>query len=162
MLWTHALWQRDKQRPATGLFSAARTGRRDIPDLPLDSPGELKRREMDVLGLLVDGHPICLYADKIAPLKTVKARDLVHFVGRKIRFAGWLITGKTVKTKQGDPMNFLTFEDETGIVETVFFPKPFARFCHIIGYGKPFLLSGRVASDWGAVTLIVTATRPIG
>ena len=44
-----------------------------------------------------------------------------------LSLAGWLITGKVVKTKKGDPMKFLTFEDETGIVETVFFPKPYAN-----------------------------------
>jgi DNA polymerase III alpha subunit len=43
-------------------------------------------------------------------------------VGRRVRLAAWLITGKVVHTRHGDPMEFLTFEDETGIVETTFFP----------------------------------------
>ncbi|CAB1056196.1 hypothetical protein D1BOALGB6SA_932, partial [Olavius sp. associated proteobacterium Delta 1] len=29
-------------------------------------------------------------------------------------------------------MEFLTFEDETGIVETTFFPQTYHRFCHMI------------------------------
>ena len=58
-------------------------------------------------------------------------------------------------------MKFLTFEDETGIVETVFFPKPYARFCHMLDYGKPYFLYGRMDSNWGAVPLTVEKTRPI-
>ena len=69
------------------------------------------------------------------------------------RFAGWLITGKVVTTKHGDPMEFLTFEDETGIVETTFFPDTYRRFCHIIDRQRPYLLTGRVEQDWGAITL---------
>ena len=76
-------------------------------------------------------------------------------VDENIKFAGWLITGKTILTKHGDPMKFLTFEDETGIVETVFFPKTYAKFCHMIEYGRPYILTGKVGSEWGAVTLSV-------
>jgi DNA polymerase-3 subunit alpha/error-prone DNA polymerase len=58
-------------------------------------------------------------------------------------------------------MKFLTFEDETGLVETVFFPKPYALFCHMLDYGKPYLLYGRVEANWGALTLTVEKPRPI-
>jgi DNA polymerase-3 subunit alpha/error-prone DNA polymerase len=52
-------------------------------------------------------------------------------------------------------MEFLTFEDETGIVETTFFPKVYTQFCHMVDRGRPYLLSGTVESDWGALTLTV-------
>jgi len=163
LLWTHALWKRQKTRQHSppGLFAAPPAAAAQIPDLPPDSPADLRRREFSVLGLLIDGHPILVHEKKIQRFKTVKAEEIENFVGKEISFAGWLITGKVVRTKQGDPMKFLTFEDETGIVETVFFPRPYARFCHILDYGKPFLLSGRVESDWGAVTLTVSFTRTI-
>jgi len=53
----------------------------------------------------------------------VKAGDLHRHVGKHVTMVGWLVTGKTVQTKDGDPMKFLSFEDTTGIYETVFFPK---------------------------------------
>ena len=52
-------------------------------------------------------------------------------------------------------MEFLTFEDETGIVETTWFPEAYRRFCHMVDRGRPYLLSGRVEQDWGALTLTV-------
>lgn len=132
-----------------------------LPDLPPDPPMDLLRREFSVLGFLCSTHPIVLFSQALEPHKTVKARDLPRHIGKRIGFSGWLITGKTVKTKQGDPMKFLTFEDETGLVETIFFPKAYARFCHMLDYGRPYLLTGRVESDWGAITLTVESSRPI-
>jgi DNA polymerase III alpha subunit len=58
-------------------------------------------------------------------------------------------------------MEFLTFEDETGIVETTFFPAVYHRFCHMLDRGRPYLLSGRVEQDWGAITLTVTRVSPL-
>jgi DNA polymerase-3 subunit alpha/error-prone DNA polymerase len=130
-----------------------------VPDLPKEHPIERLRREFSVLGFLCTVHPIVLYQDTIRQHHTVKASDLPKFTGKTVTFAGWLITGKVVQTRHGDPMKFLTFEDETGVVETVFFPKPYALFCHMLDYGKPYLLYGKLESNWGALTLTVEQTR---
>ncbi len=52
-------------------------------------------------------------------------------------------------------MEFLTFEDEGGIVETTFFPGAYNRFCHILDRNRPYVLYGKVEENWGAVTLTV-------
>jgi len=52
-------------------------------------------------------------------------------------------------------MEFLTFEDETGLVESVFFPETYRKFCAMIDYTRPFILSGKVEEDFGAQTLTV-------
>jgi DNA polymerase-3 subunit alpha/error-prone DNA polymerase len=70
-----------------------------------------------------------------------------------------LITGKVVHTKHGDPMEFLTFEDETGLVETTFFPKTYRRFCAMLDRSRPFILHGKVEEDFGALTLTVKAVE---
>jgi len=72
-----------------------------------------------------------------------------------VNIAGLLIAGKVVHTKYGEPMEFLTFEDETGLVETTFFPKAYRRFCAILGSNRPFILYGKVDEDFGAVTMTV-------
>jgi len=125
------------------------------PLLPPDEKRERLRREFAVLGFLCDRHPMELYNPMLQKLRTVKAVDLPRHLGEQVRLAGWLITGKVVTTKHGDPMEFLTFEDETGIVETTFFPETYHRFCHMIDRQRPYLLSGKVEEDWGAITLTV-------
>ena len=96
-----------------------------------------------------------LYAGDLKHRGIIKAKDMPYFAGRHICIAGILITGKVVHTKHGDPMEFLTFEDETGLVETTFFPKAYRRFCAILGKDRPFILCGKVEEDFGAHTLTV-------
>jgi DNA polymerase III alpha subunit len=167
ILWIFAIWQKQnrKREQKPSLFSSLKQDNvcsaSLIPDLPQDNRIENLRREFHVLGFLCSCHPIVLYKEIIQSHNTVKAKYLPKFTGRSIVFAGWLITGKVVMTKKGDPMKFLTFEDETGIIETIFFPKPYALFCHMLDYGKPYLLYGKIDSNWGAVTLVVDKTRSI-
>jgi DNA polymerase III alpha subunit len=68
-------------------------------------------------------HPVCRRHQTDAHRQGEPPSGLV---GQRVRLAAWLVTGKVVHTRHGDPMEFLTFEDETGIVETTFFPSPIA------------------------------------
>ena len=83
------------------------------------------------------------------------AADAVKGAGRTVRTAGWLITGKRVRTRHHEPMEFLTFEDDTGLVETVFFPATYRRYTHLLEIGRPYELSGRVERSYGATILNV-------
>jgi error-prone DNA polymerase len=157
LLWGLACWLK-KKRPGArtpSLFKRIETAGACQPRLPVEDEHERLRREFSVLGFLCDRHPMELFAQQLQKMRTVKAVDLSRFVGRQVRLAGWLITGKVVSTKTGDPMEFLTFEDETGIVETTFFPQAYRRFCHIIDRQRPYLLTGKVEQNWGALTLTV-------
>jgi error-prone DNA polymerase len=131
------------------------------PALPPDDPMLRLRREFKVLGFLCSQHPMTLFAPAVDRARTVRAAELPRHLGRSVRFAGWLITGKVVHTKKGDPMEFLTFEDETGVVETTFFPKAYDRFCHLIDRDRPYLLGGTVEQNWGAATLTVHSVAPL-
>ncbi len=165
LLWTLARWKED-QRGAAGradLFTPRRGCRAAIspPVFPPEDAKTRLRREFTVLGFLCSRHPITLFADVIKAMHTVKASHLPGLKGRRVRLAAWLVTGKVVHTRHGDPMEFLTFEDETGIVETTFFPEPYRRFCHMLDRHRPYLLAGKVEENWGAVSLTVDRVEPI-
>jgi DNA polymerase III alpha subunit len=76
-------------------------------------------------------------------------------VGKQVTTIGWLITSKTVHTIQGELMKFVSFEDQTGIYETVLFPKVYNQVCHMLNGSRPYLLKGKVEEDFGAITLTV-------
>ncbi len=161
LLWQVKVWGQNRDRLQNGngepgLFDG---GPAQIPPLPRESRGRRRQREFQALGFLVDCHPMSLYRDRLQGLVT--AKTLPDYVGCRITTAGWLITGKLVRTKAGDPMKFLTFEDETGIMETVFFPRAYARFCHLLDTGSPYRIAGKVEEDWGAVTLTVDHVAPL-
>ena len=58
-------------------------------------------------------------------------------------------------------MEFLTFEDEHGLVETTFFPRVYERYAHILQTGRPYVLRGLVESDFGATTLTVDGVATV-
>jgi error-prone DNA polymerase len=133
--------------------------RADLPE-PREMDGEkILREEADTLGFLVSRHPLTLYRRALAGIGTVAARDLGRHAGRCVTTLGWLITGKLVETRKGEPMEFLSFEDTTDIYETTFFPRAYDRFCRILTNTRPFLLRGQVEEDYSALTLTVEEAR---
>ncbi|MFZ2633679.1 MAG: DNA polymerase III subunit alpha [Desulfosalsimonadaceae bacterium] len=161
LAWEFSAWQKTRSRKNTNLSLFEDPVSETMPDLPEDDPREQLRQEFEVLGFLCDRHPMTLFDDQLKTLKIIKIRNVPENLGRRIQIAGWLITGKTVLTQKGDPMKFVTFEDDTGIVETTFFPKAYQRFCHMLDYGRPYVISGKVEGNWGAATLTVDAVRLI-
>ena len=137
-----------------GLFPAVEF---DAPLLRDQSPIERLRREYQALGFLCRAHPVSLIGKGKVP--TCKGADLAAHVGRTVDFIGLLLTGKIVSTKTGEAMEFLTFEDETAIIETTFFPEVYRRYAHILSAQKIYRLRGLVEEDFGALTLTVERVK---
>lgn len=155
LLWELACWRKRNVRRSKqpDLFASARS--HPQPLFPPENRVTRLRNEYSALGFLCDRHPMTLYADILKRVNIIKMADLARWRGRWVYCAGILITGKVVHTKHGDPMQFLTFEDETGLVEATFFPQAYRRFCALLEWGHAFGLYGQVDEDFGAVTLIV-------
>ncbi len=168
LLWKLARRQRDSKHPAEHPAGPGRTPslfnswrEEPCPEIPPGKKIDRLRRQFAALGFLVDTHPMTLFKNQLAGKGLIKAKELKRYVGRRVRLAGWLITGKVTSTRKGEPMQFLTFEDETGIVETVFFPQPHRRFCHMLDWGRPYILSGVVDENFQAVTMNVDQVSKI-
>jgi len=145
------MWQVLRKTPT--LFSAPAS------QLPIKQPPYPKslmlKHELDTLGLSLSHHPLERYKGILKNVEYVKACDLNAHVGKIITTIGWLVTGKTVHTKNGEPMKFVSFEDTTGLYETVFFPKAYDKFCHMLNGSRPYILKGKVEEDFGSISLTV-------
>ncbi len=127
-----------------------------LPPAPPLPPPDIKtslRREYEILGFLCDYHPLQVLNYQGKGLQKVAA--LSERIGQRVELLAWLLTGKMVSTKTGEVMEFLTFEDETGQVETTFFPGVYRNNAHILRSGRGYLLTGMVEADFGALTLTV-------
>jgi error-prone DNA polymerase len=113
------------------------------------------RHESETLGFLFSIHPLDMYRDVLKGMDHVCAEDLAGYIGKQVTVAGWLVTGKTVRTKNGDQMKFVSFEDTTGIYETVFFPRVYNRYCHMLNASRPYIIKGRVEADLGSININV-------
>ena len=113
------------------------------------------KHESEILGFILSVHPLELYGDLLKKIKYVQAKDLPEYAGKYVTMTGWLVTGKTVRTKEGDQMKFVSFEDTTGIYETVFFPKIYNNYCHMLNAARPYMLKGKVDMDFGSINVNV-------
>lgn len=84
----------------------------------------------------------------------IRARDMSHYVGRKVRMLGRLVTLKPVRTVRKDYMNFGTFFDVEGeFFDTVHFAKSL-RYYPFRGSGV-YLMRGKVVEEFGFPSLEV-------
>jgi DNA polymerase-3 subunit alpha/error-prone DNA polymerase len=158
LLWQLACYHhRDTVADAAPLFPSYR--HEASPTLHPPSRIECLRREYEVLGFLCSHHPLTLCGTRLEQHRRTRAVDLHHRTGNRIWFAGWLLTGKLVRTKSNEPMEFFTFEDETGLVETTFFPLAYRQYAYLLRSGHPYWLWGLVEEDYGAVTLTVEKVK---
>lgn len=157
LFWLLASWRKTQSLVQIPLF----TIEPQPPSLPPDDQLHRLRNEYKALGFLCAVHPISLFAKQRRRAGGQTARDLLRIPlertghTRRVRFLGWLITGKIVGTKSGDPMEFLSFEDETGLLECTFFPKVYERYCHLLYRKGPLLLEGYLEEEFGVRTLTV-------
>jgi len=54
---------------------------------------------------------------------------------------------------------FITFEDTYALYETVMFPREYRRFAPLTQASGPFLVTGQVGSEHGAVTVTIKDLR---
>jgi error-prone DNA polymerase len=130
----------------------------------LPVPNEYSERqriqhEIEAFGFLLSRHPLELC--DVGGLQSVPATDMHRHVGQTVTMIGWLITGKTVETKHGEPMEFVSFEDTTAMYEATFFPEAYRKFCHLFSTECGYVLRGVVEEEFGATTLTVEDLRPL-
>ena len=155
------LWALDRARghaPSTsGLFATAPIT--PSPALTVFPPyPAAKRRAIEValLGVTTEGHPMDLHRGTLRRFRTTPATELASHVGRRVLCAGMLTTAKPVTTARDEPMEFATFDDGTGLIETVLFPDVYRRRAHVLFDQGPFLFRGTVEEEFGAVTVTIT------
>lgn len=133
-----------------------------LPEPPPSDAKTLLRQELETLDMLLSRHPLDLHREEVGRLDPVPASELGKHVGRRVTTIGWWVTAKVVQTKDGRPMEFVTFEDTTAIYDTTFFPEVYERFCRKLTRHRPFILRGRVEEDFGVCTLNVKRIDVLG
>jgi error-prone DNA polymerase len=127
-----------------------------VPVLRDYAPERRRREEYGALGFVTDTHPMRLHADALAGFRLCRSTELQRHVGRHVLLAGMLTTAKPVHTRQDEPMEFATFDDGDGLIETVLFPRVYRERGHVLFDQGPFIFRGKVEEEFGAVTVTIT------
>jgi error-prone DNA polymerase len=154
MLWMIDSEQKDRT-PEQVRLAVTAPHRLSAPPLPEYTTDRRRRTEYELLGFMVEHHPMDLYEEQLARIRIVRSPTMGEHVGKVVVMAGMLTTAKPVHTAKDEPMEFATFDDGHGLIETVLFPDVYRSRGHILFDQGPFLLRGKVEEEFGALTLTV-------
>jgi DNA polymerase-3 subunit alpha len=137
-----------------GLFIDLPIGETAVRDTDAPPPLEewpheqLLAYEKETLGYYVSGHPLDRYAQDLSRFTKKSLAELAG-EGRSVecKLAGIITDFRTRRTKKGELMAVFVLEDLTGAVETVVFPKDYARFESYLLPDTPVLVSGRFEAE---------------
>ncbi|MEK4568407.1 DNA polymerase III subunit alpha [Bacillus sp. FSL K6-3458] len=113
----------------------------EIDEMPLV---DLLQFEKEALGLYLSNHPVQAYRDRLRENGAVEIIRLSSYIKRKISMGGLLTKVKSIRTKNGQSMAFVTFGDETGEMEGVVFPEQFRKLSPLLEEGAMLYVEGRI------------------
>ena len=117
--------------------------------------------EQEHLEMTPSAHPLVCYREALGRNGLTPAAELSRHVGKQVRVAGVLAASRRARTKGNLFMEFLTLEDETGLVEVTLFPVTYQKFGHLVTSRGPFLVEGRVEEQFGALTVSAQRLRVV-
>ena len=126
-----------------------------------------------MLSCLPRAHPFALWE---LPRRRMRCVDIgPPLAKRHVTLLVWVITRKQVEAVQErardgtalpepvvSAMAFITLEDETGTLESTWFPEPYRSFGALVEDGRPFWVQARVAVDHGVAALEGVHAQRIG
>jgi len=118
-----------------------------IEQLPEWSDDERLSAEKDTLGLYLTGHPIDQYLEELRNFTTHRLMELNPDKKHNIVIAGLIIAMRTMMTKRGDKMAFVTIDDRSGRQEVALFADKYEAFKDILIKDQVIIISGELGID---------------
>ena len=139
----HFYLQNENREPLTVPILTGNLSRQDKREL-----------EIDTFGFPISEHPLLNYLPYLGT-HIKKAKDIHLYKGKTIALVGIAITRKITATRNRQPMEFVTFEDETDLYECVMFPEAYETFGDLLNWETLFLIQGKVEETYSVYTVTI-------
>lgn len=116
------------------------------PRADLDLMTKLTKEEA-VLGAYLSGHPVEQYRDLATRLHAQPISELSTV--NRVCLVAYVTAIRTIRTKRGEPMAFLTVSDESAEVRVTVFPNQYRRAADWLKTDQVVVLRGKVERDRG-------------
>ncbi len=118
--------------------------------------------EKELLGIYVSGHPLDAHASVAARAKTSLAKIKGEpRQGMTVALPVLVVLARSILTKGGEKMAFLTLEDTTDSIEAVVFPTLFKKHSDTVVPGSCLLVKGKVSVRGGEPSLAIEELKPL-
>jgi DNA polymerase III subunit alpha len=145
--------QREREMGQTSIFGEDLTGsgaphdhvEPALPNLPEWDQAERLKYERELTGFYITAHPLARYEATLHTLATATTASITECPdGKEVRLCGIIATVKTMLTKKGDRMAYLTLEDLQGTVEVIVFPDLFKTVIDLITPERLIRVTGTI------------------
>ncbi|MEE8542148.1 MAG: DNA polymerase III subunit alpha [Desulfobacterales bacterium] len=158
--------QKERLDPQIGLFETdANQQAVNTPQMPEIEEWDEKQRlafEKESLGFYVSGHPMTRYQNIMEKFANADSASLKEFSDTEaVRIGGVVSNVKTIMTKKGDQMAFVTLEDLYGSIEATLFSSVYPTVSDILVEDNPILIQGNVQRDEKSLKLLADMVIPM-
>jgi DNA polymerase-3 subunit alpha len=121
------------------------------------SEDELITMEKEVIGFLISKNPLAKFKNIIDKKATKRIGEITkEDIGKTHILVGVISGKKIIKTKKdNNEMAFLTLYDETGSIESIVFPKLYAKMKESLGVNQALIIKGKVNEKEDQLSVII-------
>jgi DNA polymerase-3 subunit alpha len=140
---------RDRAVGQTDLFGAVERAEAVMtyPQTPPWSEEVRLEGEKETLGLYLTGHPIERYVKELAQITDATIAELKPSDDKTVIVAGLVVGLRTMQTRRGDRMAFVTLDDRTGRLELAVFSDLYQHHRDLVGKDNLIVVEGHVSVD---------------
>jgi DNA polymerase-3 subunit alpha len=103
--------------------------------------------EKETLGLYLTGHPIERYEAELRGIVSRRIADLNPNGDQTVVVAGLVVAMRTMNTKRGDKIAFITLDDRSGRLELAVFSEVYQHHRDLIAKDRLLVVEGEVSVD---------------
>ncbi len=132
-----------------GIASKAESGARrvDYQQQPDWSEEQRLSCEKQTLGLYLTGHPINRYLPELKRFTSARIVDLKPAKNQTVVVAGLIVAMRTMNTRRGDRMAFITIDDRSARIELAVFSEAYNQYRDLLAKDKLIVVEGEVSID---------------
>ncbi len=125
-------------------------------------PIDMLNWEKELLGIYVSGHPMDQFKEVLAkyPHSIQNARAEARN-GYPLVISGVVESVKTILTKKGDRMGFITITDKDSSIETVAFPEVYKASKEALTEGACVLIKGKLSKRNGEPSILIEKVKAL-
>ena len=121
---------------------------------------ELLDWEKELIGVYLTEHPLEHRLADLQGVVTARSGELdAAWNGKAITMAGLVAGLRTLNTKKGQPMAFVTLEDLDGKVDLVMFPKVWAAHREVVQANQIIVVRGTVQVSGEAISILANSVQ---
>lgn len=160
--------QKERDTRQISLFSLSdgtsntQPGNKKLSGIPEWDDRILLNMEKEALGFYLSKHPLHSYQSELRWFTNTNSESLNQsYKGQKLVIGGIVHSLKTITTKKGEPMAFVTLEDLQGLCEVTVFSDIFKESAAYLESEEPILIQGTAQLDEDSVKVVAERIIPL-